>query len=192
MAQLYEYQLPQLETNSSRLVDTIVAGGYSVRITFQWSIASAEQYEMIKDWIDRQANADPLVVNDSYITDYDWLQLYLDISSYTDTQLETWLNKTSGIPKSLMIGSMYSRKVLVRNRISQCKALSPAVDQYKEVMRWQFRAVINDEVTVGVIEPGGWYRNQDASISFRFVSDLDTIGYDDFSRVIMQIEVRDA
>ena len=68
-------------------------------------------------------------------------------------------------------------------------ALEPVFAQYEEVIKWQFHLSFDGETNVGVIEPGGWYRDQDSRLCFRFVSELTRIGRDDFDNVTMEFEV---
>lgn len=192
MGQLYTVSLQQPDANASFISNTISFGDRRMQIDFQWAIASEEQYNMVAAWISRQASTDPLIEGDTFITDYDWLAFYLNLSGMTDAQLESWLSTADKLPRSLTLGDMYSRVITAKRRIEECVSLDPVVRQYKEVMRWQFKAVYDNETTVGAVEVGGWYRHQDPSMSFRFTSKLDYIGKADLGNVTMEIEVFDA
>lgn len=192
MALVYTYNLTQPEEDQTRIVQNISVGSRILQFTFQWATVSQEQYDIIVHYLTAQANADPLMLGTTYVRDYNYLDYYMRLSGLTDEDLIEWLEEAPPLPKSIALAPRASQLVLLRQRIEQCEALQPTVDQYEEVLRWSFKAQYEDDVITGVIEPGGWYRNQDPDFSFRFISDLPAIRYKDFGNVTIEFEVYNA
>ena len=132
------------------------------------------------------------MIDGSYSYNYDYMGYYLALKGKTDEELNEWLDTKPVLPNSILNSVQASQLLMLKKRIAECLILEPVVAQYKEVVKWQCRAVFRDQVTVGVIEPGGWYRNQDPYMSFRFVSELAHIGRKDFNNVAIEFEVYDA
>lgn len=191
MALLYSYTLTQPEENQDRLVQNISVGSKTLQFTFQWASTSQEQYDIIMRFLTNRAIADPLILGDTYVRDYDYLDYYMRLSGMREEDLEEWLAEAPPLPKSISLAPRVSQLILLKERIAMCEALQPTIDQYQEVLRWSFKMRYNEETNVGVIEPGGWYRNQDPEFSFRFVSDLPKIQYKDLGNVTIEFEVYD-
>lgn len=192
MAISYICTLPKPDDGQTSLVKNITVGSKTLTFTFQWAIVSEEQYNIIMRYIEGKAHADPLIVGDVYVRDYDPMSYYLQLRDMDEEELNTWLDTDPTLPKSISLASRASQIIMLQERIAECLALEPTIQQYEEVLRWGFAMTYEDDITVGVIEPGGWYRNQDESFSFRFISDLDIIRYDDFDKVSIEFEVYDA
>lgn len=191
MALLYSYTLTQPEENQDRLVQNISVGSKTLQFTFQWASTSQEQYDIIIRFLTNRAIADPLILGDTYVRDYDYLDYYMRLSGMREEDLEEWLDEAPPLPKSISLAPRVSQLILLKERITMCEALQPTIDQYQEVLRWSFKMRYNEETNVGVVEPGGWYRNQDPEFSFRFVSDLPKIQYKDLGNVTIEFEVYD-
>lgn len=189
MALVYTYNLTQPDEDQTRIVQNISVGSRTLQFTFQWASVSQEQYDIVMHYLESRAAADPLILGDTYVRDYDYLDYYLRLSGLREEDLIKWLDEAPPLPKSISLAPRVSQLVMLRERIAQCEAIKPTVDQYKEVLRWAFKMQYEDEITVGAIEPGGWYRNQDPDFSFRFTSDLDTIRYKDLGNVTIEFEV---
>lgn len=189
MALLYTCNLTQPEEGQTRVVQNISVGSRTLQFTFQWASVSQEQYDIVLRFLRTRAESDPLILGDTYVRDYDYLDYYMRLSGLSESDLIEWLDEAPPLPKSISLAPRVSQLVMLRERIAMCEALQPTVDQYKEVLRWAFKMQYEDEVNVGAIEPGGWYRNQDPEFSFRFVSDLPVIRYEDFGNVTIEFEV---
>lgn len=187
MVSKYLYKLP--ETNAATSVTQVIqAGPLVVNLDLQWAIASDEQYSMIMKQFAQYAQSDPLIMPDgSSNRTYSYLLYYYDLSK---VNLNEFLdNPKSVLPMSIKGHPRYFQLSQLQKRITVCVNMMPIVSQYIEVLRWQARVKCNNEVTIAVVQPGGWYRNQDDLFSFRFVSDLSYIGKDDLNTVTMEMEI---
>ena len=191
MKTMYELPLkkPSGEPNATTIYKNITVGSLSLPFRFQWAVASEEQYNILLDYIARKTKSDPIFVHGVYTYNYDYMAYYLKLSGKTEQELIDWLDTNPSLPTSIALAPRASQLILLKTRISECEALDPVLQQYREVIKWQFHVVFEGETNVGVIEPGGWYRNQDSTLCFRFVSPLAYIGRNDFDKVVMEFEV---
>lgn len=188
----YRLQLSLPEDEATTVINNIQVGKDIISFRFQWAVASEEQYNIVLNYINTKTKSDPLMIGGSYSYNYDYMGYYLALAGKTDDELNEWLDTKPVLPNSILNSVRASQLLMLKKRTAECLVLEPVVAQYKEVVKWQFRAVFKDQVTVGVIEPGGWYRNQDSYMSFRFVSELAHIGRKDFNNVAIEFEVYDA
>lgn len=179
--------LPDLETTT--IINNVRVGSEMVQFRFQWAVASDEQYSLIMRYINTKTRSDPLNNNGTFTYEYDYLSYYLALKDMDDIELNAWLDTNPVLPNSIVNAVRASQLLTLKGRIKESIALKPVVDQYKEVLRWQFQATYKGQITIGFIEPGGWYRNQDPDLCFRFVSELPYIGYKDFNNVTIEFEV---
>lgn len=189
MSVVYSLPLSLPEDGSTTVINNIQVGNEVVYFRFQWAIASEEQYNIVRNYINTKTKSDPLNIDGTYTYEYDYMSYYLLLSNMSEQELNEWLDTGPVLPNSILNSSRPSQIAMLKKRIQECKALKPVVEQYKEVVKWQFKAVYKDQVTTGVIEPGGWYRNQDPNMCFRFVSELDHIERLDFNNVTIEFEV---
>lgn len=189
MALIYTYNLTQPDEDQTRIVQNISVGSRTLQFTFQWASVSQEQYDIIMRFLETRAAADPLILGDTYVRDYNYLDYYLRLSGLNEDDLIEWLDEAPPLPKSISLAPRVSQLVMLHERIAQCEAIKPTIEQYEEVLRWSFKMQYEDEITTGAIEPGGWYRNQDPEFSFRFVSGLPVIRYKDLGNVTIEFEV---
>ena len=189
MSVLYTAALSLPDNNTTTIVNNIHVGNEVVSFRFQWAVASEEQYNIIMDYIGTKTKSDPMEKDGVFSYDYDYVAYYMALADYNDEQLNDWLDTDPMLPHSIAVAQRPSQLLMLHNRINECKALDPVIKQYKEVLRWQFQATYKGQVTSGFIEPGGWYRNQDPELCFRFVSELPYIGRNDFNNVTIEFEV---
>lgn len=190
MSTRYKLSLELPDEDATTVFINASVNGVILPFRFQWAVVSEEQYNLIAQYLTNKANSDPLYVQGSYTYAYDWQSYYMKLSSYTEEELIQWLvEQPDPLPASILKVTPAEQLLILRKRITECKALDPVIRQYKELLRWQFHTFYGDETTVGYIEPGGWYRNQDAKLSFRFISELDYIGRKDFNNVTMEFEL---
>ena len=189
MSTTYIAQLALPDTNDTTIINNIRVGNEVVRFRFQWAIVSEEQYNIIQNYLNTKTRSDPLDNDGVYSYDYDYMAYYLALSGKSEQELNDWLDTDPVLPHTIEVASRDSQLLMLQKRIAACETLDPVVKQYREVLRWQFQAIYKDQITVGYIEPGGWYRNQDPELSFRFVSDLAYIGRKDFGNVSIEFEV---
>lgn len=192
MSTVYTVQLSKQSDDDTTIVNSIDVGDKTILFRFQWAIVSEEQYNIVLNYIATKRKSDPLNVHGSYTYDYDYIAYYLNLALMTEEELNDWLDTDPVLPSSIQNMARPSQLLTLQRRIRECISLKPVLDQYKEIVKWQFHASYQDQITVGYIEPGGWYRSQDPEFSFRFVSDLDYIGRNDFNNVLIEFEVRDA
>lgn len=192
MSAVYTVQLSLPNTDDTVLVNNIQVGNEDIRFRFQWAVASEEQYNLIMRYIDTKTKSDPLNNQGTYTYDYDYMDYYLRLADMSDEELNTWLDTNPILPNSIYNSERASQILMLQKRITEVITLQPVIAQYKEVLRWQFQATYKDQITVGFIEPGGWYRNQDPDLCFRFVSELPYIGRTDFNNVTIEFEVGNA
>lgn len=191
MGTLYTLQLkkPSGEPEATTIYKNITVDTFNLPFRFQWAVASEEQYNILMTYVKTKTRSDPLSVNNSYTYNYDYIDYYLRLVNKTVQELNDWLDTDPVLPVSIKAASRASQLIMLKTRIKEAAALDPVLKQYREVIKWQFHVTFNGEVNVGVIEPGGWYRNQDSTLCFRFVSPLAHIGRNDFDRVTMEFEV---
>lgn len=192
MSTVYTLQLALPEDNATTVINNIQIGNDTVYFRFQWAVASEEQYNLVLNYINTKTRSDPLNDNGTYTYNYDYMSYYLELADKTEEELNEWLDTNPPLPNSILNSVRASQLLMLNQRINEVLALEPVLAQYEEVVKWQFHAVYKDQVTVGVIEPGGWYRNQDPEMCFRFVSELDHIGRTDFNNVTIEFEVNNA
>ena len=191
MGSTYTLQLskPSGEPNATTIYKEVVVGPYNLSFRFQWAVASEEQYDILMAYIDTKTKSDALDVNGAYTYNYDYMDYYLALSEKSEQELNDWLDTHPVLPVSIEAAPRASQLIMLKTRIKECVALDPVLKQYEEVIKWQFHVTFDGETNVGVIEPGGWYRNQDTKLCFRFVSELDHIGRNDFNNVTMEFEI---
>jgi len=192
MSTVYRAQLSKQSDEDTTIIKNIDVGDKSVLFRFQWAIVSEEQYDIVLNYIDTKRKSDPLNIDGAYTYDYDYMEYYLNLAPMTEAELNAWLDTNPVLPSSIQNKPRESQILTLNRRIAECEALKPVLDQYKEIVKWQFHATYQGQTTVGYIEPGGWYRSQDPEFSFRFISDLEYIGRNDFNNVTIEFEVRDA
>lgn len=190
MSTRYILPLTVPEEGATTVYKNITVGSYVFYFKFQWAVASKEQLDIILNYINTRQRSDPLYVGDSYTRDYDYMGYYLALVGYTEEQLSEWIKTAEALPSSVIHAPDASKLLILQENIGVCKTLKPVLDQYKETVRWQFRASCNGEVIAGFLETGGWYWNQDENVCFRFISDLDTIGQEHLNKVSVQFEVK--
>lgn len=186
---LYRLPLALPEDESTVVINNVQVGNETVYFRFQWAIASEEQYNLILNYINGKTKSDPLNNHGTYTYNYDYMAYYLALRGMTDEELTDWIATDPVLPNSVVNAKPAAQLLILKKRIAECEALEPVIAQYKEVVKWQFRATYKGQITTGVIEPGGWYRNQDPDLCFRFVSELDHIGRKDFNNVTIEFEV---
>lgn len=189
MSTLYTLPLSLPDFETTTVINNVRVGSEMVQFRFQWAVASDEQYNLIMRYINTKTRSDPLNDNGTFTYEYDYLSYYLALKDMDDAELNAWLDTDPVLPNSIVNSVRASQLLMLKGRIKECVALKPVVDQYKEVLRWQFQATYKGQITIGFIEPGGWYRNQDPDLCFRFVSELSYIGYKDFNNVTIEFEV---
>lgn len=191
MGVIYNLALTLPDANDTTVINNIRVGNKSVLFKFQWAVASEEQYNIITQYIDTKTRSDPLDDNGTFSYEYDYVGYYMRLAHMSDQELNDWLDTNPVLPHSVKAAERPSQLLILHNRIAESQALDPVLKQYKEVLRWQFKATYKDQITTGYIEPGGWYRNQDPELCFRFVSELPYIGRKDFNNVMIEFEVND-
>lgn len=165
----------------------ITAGEVSLLCEFTWSVANQEQYDKLVAINKTSAFKDPIEKNGTYDRDYDYMAYYLGLQG---VDLTEYINQGGLIPVSLRSQPLFKQIELIEDRIQVCVNLSNMFSQYKECMRWQVKVTTETgDITVAVVQPGGWFRNQDNTYSFRFTSDRDYIGRDDLKYVTIEVEV---
>lgn len=189
MSSLYTLQLSSPEEGATTINNTVQIGNETIDFKFQWAVASEEQYNIILRYLDTKTRSDPLNDHGTYTYSYDYMEYYLALADKNDQELNEWLDTDPVLPNSILSAVRASQILMLKKRIAECVALRPVILQYRDVVKWQFKATYKDQVTVGLIEPGGWYRNQDPELSFRFVSELAYVGFKDFNNVSIEFEV---
>lgn len=168
----------------------IQAGNLLLNFDFQWAVASEEQASFVYKYLQNKAKGDPLVLSDgNYNRDYDWYSYYISLENVDLTQ---WLATNPILPVSLHNKEQEQLLYLLSLRIQEAVALKPVITLYSETVCWQFQCQVQgQDVITGLVKPGGWFRNQDNVFSFRFLSNLDTIGKTNLNNVYLEIEVYD-
>ena len=189
MSVLYSLQLSLPEEEATTVINTIQVGNESIDFRFQWAVASEEQYNLILQYIDTKTRSDPLDDHGTFSYNYNYMEYYLTLEDMNDQELNAWLDTDPVLPHSVAVAVRAEQLLVLKKRIKECVTLRPVILQYRDVVKWQFRATYKGQVTVGIVEPGGWYRHQDPELSFRFVSELPYIGHKDFNNVTIEFEV---
>lgn len=191
MSVIYNLALSLPDAEDTTIVNNVRVGNKTILFKFQWAIASEEQYNIIMKYIDTKTRSDPLDDNGTFTYDYNYIDYYMQLAGMNDQELNDWLDTDPVLPRTIKVAERPSQLLMLHGRITESVALDPVIKQYKEVLRWQFKATYKDQITTGYIEPGGWYRNQDPELCFRFVSELDYVGRKDFNNVTIEFEVND-
>lgn len=190
MSTFYYYKIDNANNDTS-LEQLIQVGSRALRFKFQWAIASEEQFDMVVKYLKDKADTDPILRSSGdYDRSYDWYTYYY---SLVGVDLDAWLATDPELPNSIKTASTVARqKELLNLNISEAQTLRPIILLYTEVMRWQFSVSTSDTDTIaGVVESGGWYRNQDTKYSFMFYTNRDVITKDSLSEVYIVFEVYD-
>lgn len=189
MGDIYTLTL-QNPQNALTISQNISVANKSVLFQAAWPSAVEEQYGIIQHYFDTRAQSDPLVVDGDYVRNYDYFLYYAPLFSYTEAQLTTWITQQDVLPNSILTASNTAEKLLrLQNNITDCRNLAPLVQQYQEMMIWKFQVMIDGQLTVGVIRPGGWYRTTDDELQLRFISGIEHIGKEDLGLVTIEFEV---
>ena len=184
----YSYDIT-LEEAQESFTKLIQVGTRTLKFDFQWAIVSEEQYSLITDYLSTRAHNDPLFMQNNYNRDYDWFNYYYALRN---KDLDEWLDTNPILPISIENKPRDTQKYLLDIYIKEAVALAPAIQLYNDVIKWQFTMTCDSLATaVGYVQPGGWYHNQDNSLSFCFLSALDTIGKEDITKVSILFEVYD-
>ena len=187
----YYYNMTDIDTSATKVSQVIVVGDRTLTFQFQWAVASAEQGSLVASYLINRAASDPLLNADgNYNRTYDWYEYYAALFSI---DLDEWLDSNPILPVSVINANNRAQQKTVLNRnITEARTLTPIVQLYTETMRWQFQASTADLDTItGIVEPGGWFRNQDAHYAFRFHSARDYIGQGDLNELAIEFEVYD-
>ena len=175
------------DRDADAFTQMIQVGSYVLTFNFQWAIVSEEQYTMILRYLNNKASNDPLVMAGNYVRNYDWFEYY---NALKNKNLDEWLDSNPLLPVSLSGKARSEQKRLLNIYLTEMLSLEPVVLLYKDILKWQFTATgPGIDTTVGYVQPGGWYHNQDSVLSFRFISELDKIDRDTISEVTIQFEV---
>lgn len=184
----YYYKISDIDEGTTSVTQNIQVGTKTIKFVFQWAIASEEQFNLILKYLTNKAANDPLFEDGSYTRGYDWYNYYITL---VDTDLDAWLDTDPILPVSLLNKSRVQQKYLLNIYITEAKSLQPAILLYAEVLKWGFTSTLEDEATVGYVQTGGWYRNQDNTYAFRFMSGQEQIGKNDLANVYIVFEVYD-
>lgn len=185
----YYYKIDN-QNNEDNFTQLIRVGSRTLEFHFQWAIVSEEQFKIVVEYLKKKADTDPILRrNGNYDREYDWYSFYIAL---VGVDLEEWLDGDPELPTSLISKTRTKQLSLVRTYIKEVLALQPAVDLYTDLLKWGFQMTCDDlDTAVGNVQPGGWYHNQDTKLAFRFTSEIDYIGRNDISQVIIEFEVYD-
>ena len=187
----YKFLLNDVNSEDTTVLRTVQVGKHRLQFTFQWAISSDEQLQLVQRYLQTKAMADPLKdVDGNYNRHYDWFAYYANL---IDTDLNEWLDTDPVLPMSVLKQPTREQQIGVLNMyIEEAETLVPVLLLYYETVVWQFRTVLDDqEQTTGLLRLGGWFRNQDNTLAFRFVSKLERIEQGDLSNVTIEFEVYD-
>lgn len=187
----YYYNMADIDTEATKVSQVIVVGQRTITFQFQWAVASAEQGSLVASYLMRKASSDPLLLVDgNYNRNYDWYEYY---AALFNVDLDIWLDSDPVLPASVVKASnRLQQKTILNRNITEARTLTPIVQLYTETMRWQFQAeTAGLDTTTGLVEPGGWFRNQDSHYAFRFHSAREYIGQGDLNEIAIEFEVYD-
>lgn len=185
----YTLDLSDIVDGTDSFTQTIQAGNLNLSCVFQWPTEIQEQYDAYLLRVTQAAQTDPIkLTNGSYNRDYDYVDYYASLANVSD--LSAWLAAQTELPVSLSGQSLSYQLALLQTRIDTCVDLQAIFVQFKEDLCWQVTITENTDITIASVILGGWYRNQDSTYAFRFVSDGRTdIGKNDLTYVTMECEV---
>lgn len=187
----YYYNIADVDTSLTTVTQIVTVGSRTLTFTFQWAVASEEQAQLVDKYLTRLAASDPLKMADGgYNREYDWYSYYIALAS---VDLDEWLDSDPTLPVSVLKeDTRAGQKQVLRRNISTASTLSPVILLYSETLRWQFQVTCADTDTItGLVEPGGWFRNQDSKFAFRFHSARTYIGKEDINELALEFEVYD-
>lgn len=187
----YKFLLNDVNSEDTTVLRTIQVGKHRLQFTFQWAVASDEQLQLVYRYLQTKAMSDPLKdVDGNYNRYYDWFAYY---GALIGIDLSKWLDTNPVLPMSVLKQTTKEQQISVLNMyIEEAETLVPILLLYHETVLWQFRTVLDDhEQTTGLLRLGGWFRNQDNTLAFRFTSELEGIEQGDLSNVTIEFEVYD-
>ena len=187
----YKFLLNDVNSEDTTVLRTVQVGKHRLQFTFQWAIASDEQLQLVYRYLQTKAMSDPLKdVDGNYNRHYDWFAYY---GALIGADLSKWLDTNPVLPMSVLKQTTREQQISVLNMyIEEAETLVPILLLYHETVLWQFRTVLDDhEQTTGLLRLGGWFRNQDNTLAFRFTSELEGIEQGDLSNVTIEFEVYD-
>ena len=152
------------------------AGSAVLSFTFSWPENEQVQYDTLIRNIGNKAKGDPLVVENNYVRDYDYLDYYLNMSEET----KVW-------PISLQGKTQEEREEIITQRILECEVLKEVKDQYEELLCWNFRCDDGTRITTGLLRLGGWFCWPEGNPRFRFISSKEQIGREDLQFVTIEV-----
>lgn len=165
----------------------IVCGNVQLVLHMRWDTANDEQYNLIHSALVDRAKADPLLKDGEIIRDYDWLDWYTSLPSDIEAALDAGME----YPQSLKTAPNNIKANILLERKYEADDLQLLLIPLQEQRVWNVEITDDTgEVFTGLVRPGGWINNQ-GSWSVRFLSDLADIGYDDLSKVEIEIDVAD-
>lgn len=153
------------------------AGSAVLSFTFSWPENEQVQYDTLMRNIGNKAKGDPLVVENNYVRDYDYLDYYLNMSEET----KVW-------PISLQDKTQEEREEIITQRILECEVLKEVKDQYEELLCWNFRCDDGTRITTGLLRLGGWFCWPEGNPRFRFISSKEQIGREDLQFVTIEVQ----
>lgn len=185
----YKYTFPTGTNETDAFTKLIQVGMRTLKFDFQWAIVSEEQYSLVQNHLTSRAQADPLFIEGNFNREYDWFNYYYALRNI---DISTWLDSNPILPVSIKGQPRDTQLYLINIHVEEVKALAPVINLYKDVLKWQFTMTCDTlPTTVGYVQPGGWYHNQDDSLAFRFVSELENIGKEDITKISIEFEVYD-
>lgn len=166
----------------------ITAGVFALSLHFRWDSANQEQYDIIHRALEDRRKSDPLLKDGDIIREYDWIDWYTSLPTDIEAALEEGMEYPQSLKGLVEDKSVMADELLLRKQEAEAlrELIQPMIDQ----LVWNVDITDSDgNVVAGVVRPGGWLHNQDASWRLRFTSDLDSIGEDDLLKVTIEVEV---
>lgn len=181
--------LLDVDTSKSSIIKTFSAGRHILTVTFTWSDANEEQYNIVNNALVARRDADPLLDPSDNLAidrDYDYLEFYTSLPE----DLETYLAEGGKYPQSIRLLSEAQRAYKLDELRTEAVALNTLILPYKEQLVWNVSVKDSTgETHTGTVRPGGWINNQGLRWRIRFVSRMKEIGRYDLNKVYMEAEV---
>lgn len=170
-------------TNAGSSVQSvqIQVGRLLFLFTFTWPENETDEYNQFMRNLSRMAASDPLVKGSDFIRNYDYVQYYIDFPEE--------ITEDTILPQSLKGHTEEEIMQIVAERKEEVSALKIVLDEYRQLMVWDFSYTLNGVVNTGILRTGGWYKGE--NYRFRFVSNKEEIGVEDLAYVTIEFEVEE-
>lgn len=157
----------------------VQAGHHMFMFVFSWPENETDEYNQWQERLSIRSASDPLIKDGDILRDYDYIEYYMNLPDE--------LPPDYPLPKSLKNMTPEEREQEIQVRKEEVVALNTMLNEYRQLMSWNFSYTVEGVTKTGMLKIGGWYKED--LYRFRFVSDKEEIGPQDLDKVTVEFEV---